>query len=190
MRSPDSLLTTEAIRVVKAMPKWTPGQQDGKQVRVRYVLPVTFRLTDDDHVKSIDKAGNTTQSNPVAPVRAYGDMLFIYDGNVIEYESIKDLPTSEIAVGSMLIVKEGEVYEQYLKQYPKAKNGVVILNSYSTKDQLWVVDGVPMTGDELEEKYPTGFEPKFQQLHKDAETLAKYSQYPQARKGVNVVRMK
>lgn len=36
-------LNDEAIRVVKAMPKWKPGTQDGKPVRVRYVLPVTYK---------------------------------------------------------------------------------------------------------------------------------------------------
>ena len=34
----------EAIRVVKAMPKWTPGSQRGKPVKVFYTLPVTFKL--------------------------------------------------------------------------------------------------------------------------------------------------
>jgi protein TonB len=34
----------EAIRVVKAMPKWTPGKQRGKPVRVQYNLPVAFIL--------------------------------------------------------------------------------------------------------------------------------------------------
>ena len=37
-------LTTEAERVVASMPKWTPGMQDGKAVRVKSVIPVTFRL--------------------------------------------------------------------------------------------------------------------------------------------------
>jgi protein TonB len=35
----------EAIRVVKSMPKWTPGYQKGKAVRVRYNLPILFKLT-------------------------------------------------------------------------------------------------------------------------------------------------
>lgn len=35
-------LDAEALRVIGAMPKWTPGRQDGKAVRVRYTLPVTF----------------------------------------------------------------------------------------------------------------------------------------------------
>lgn len=37
-------LADEAIRVVKAMPKWNPGSQDGKLVRVRYILPFRFKL--------------------------------------------------------------------------------------------------------------------------------------------------
>lgn len=38
------LFVDEAFRVVDGMPKWTPGQKDGKAVAVRYVLPFTFRL--------------------------------------------------------------------------------------------------------------------------------------------------
>lgn len=34
----------EAVRVVKSMPRWTPGKQNGKVVRVAYTLPITFRL--------------------------------------------------------------------------------------------------------------------------------------------------
>ena len=37
-------LKVEAERVVRAMPKWTPGKQDGKAVNVRFTLPVVFRL--------------------------------------------------------------------------------------------------------------------------------------------------
>ena len=44
VRSVDPSLDKEAIRVVSAMPKWTPGRQRGKTVRVKYSLPVTFRL--------------------------------------------------------------------------------------------------------------------------------------------------
>lgn len=34
---------TEAVRVVSSMPKWKPGMQRGEKVRVRYLLPITFR---------------------------------------------------------------------------------------------------------------------------------------------------
>lgn len=44
LRSVQPSLDKEAIRVVKSMPKWTPGKQNGKPVRVRFNLPVMFKL--------------------------------------------------------------------------------------------------------------------------------------------------
>lgn len=44
LRSVDPSLDREAVRVVKSMPKWTPGKQNGSAVRVKYQVPVTFRL--------------------------------------------------------------------------------------------------------------------------------------------------
>lgn len=45
LRSPDQHLADEAVRVVKSMPKWKPARQGNKPVRMRYVLPVMFRLS-------------------------------------------------------------------------------------------------------------------------------------------------
>lgn len=42
--SSDVYLDKEAVRVVESMPKWKPGKQAGKAVRVRFTLPVMFRL--------------------------------------------------------------------------------------------------------------------------------------------------
>lgn len=38
-------LDKEALRVVKSMPNWTPGRQDGRAVNVQHTLPITFRLS-------------------------------------------------------------------------------------------------------------------------------------------------
>lgn len=46
MRSPHEALSQEAIRIVKSMPKWKPGGVNGKIKKVKYVLPITFRLTE------------------------------------------------------------------------------------------------------------------------------------------------
>lgn len=43
-RSVDPELDAEALRIVKAMPNWTPGTQDGKPVNVKYTIPVIFSL--------------------------------------------------------------------------------------------------------------------------------------------------
>ena len=44
VKSVDPSLDKEATRVVKGMPHWIPGKQNGSAVRVKYTVPVTFRL--------------------------------------------------------------------------------------------------------------------------------------------------
>jgi TonB family protein len=44
VRPINEALDAEAVRIIKAMPVWTPGTQKGKAVRVKYTLPINFRL--------------------------------------------------------------------------------------------------------------------------------------------------
>jgi periplasmic protein TonB len=44
VRGVDSSLDKEAVRVIQGMPKWIPGKQGGKPVRVKFTLPIIFRL--------------------------------------------------------------------------------------------------------------------------------------------------
>ncbi|RHN09545.1 M56 family metallopeptidase [Bacteroides intestinalis] len=48
IRAVDPDLDGEAVRVISTMPKWKPGTQRGKPVRVKYTVPVMFRLPDED----------------------------------------------------------------------------------------------------------------------------------------------
>lgn len=48
VKSVDPELDAEALRIVKAMPNWTPGTQDGKPVDVNYTIPVVFSLYKED----------------------------------------------------------------------------------------------------------------------------------------------
>jgi Ca-activated chloride channel family protein len=41
-------MNEEAIRLIKAMPKWTPAQQDGKPIETTFTLPIQFSLSDDE----------------------------------------------------------------------------------------------------------------------------------------------
>jgi TonB family protein len=52
-------LNNEAVRVIKMMPNFKPGRQQGKAVRVAYVLPIVFKLTDVDPI--------VTKINPQVP---------------------------------------------------------------------------------------------------------------------------
>ena len=58
VRSIDPLLDKEAVRVIQSMPNWEPGAQRGENVRVRFTLPVVFRLQGD---------GNKASGTPPPP---------------------------------------------------------------------------------------------------------------------------
>lgn len=47
IRSSHELLSKEALRVLKFMPRWIPGRENGQAIRVRYTIPFTFRLVPD-----------------------------------------------------------------------------------------------------------------------------------------------
>ena len=48
----DSLLDKEAVRVISSMPKWTPGMQGEDTMRVRYAMPIPFRLKETEVEKT------------------------------------------------------------------------------------------------------------------------------------------
>ena len=58
-----SSLDEEALRVVSNMPKWTPGKQNGQAVRVKYSVPVSFRLGNKEatNVKGTDTPAESAE---------------------------------------------------------------------------------------------------------------------------------
>ena len=107
LRGIDSALDAEAIRVISAMPKWKPGRQKGKEVDVKYTVPVMFRLPDGSQSASSKAADD-------------GNMpLILVDGR--EYtEELSKLPSSSIAFMKVLLGDEG------VAQYgEKARHGVI-----------------------------------------------------------------
>jgi len=44
VRKVSPLLDAEALRLIHIVPKWIPGMQSGKKARVRYVIPISFRI--------------------------------------------------------------------------------------------------------------------------------------------------
>ena len=77
VRSVDPLLDAEALRVVRSMPNWTPGKQRGKEVRVRFTLPVTFRLDGGEESKPVEV-------KQVVKAPTQGDEIF----NVVEEQAM------------------------------------------------------------------------------------------------------
>lgn len=60
--SPDASLSEEVIRILKNSPTWAPGRNDGKNVRVAFVLPISFRTigSSDDSVELKSDAESVT----------------------------------------------------------------------------------------------------------------------------------
>ena len=112
----------EAVRVVKAMPKWKPGIKDGKPVRVSYMMPINFKLTDDTPTKSVKKTeANKPDMKPNAdgvyqiveemPCFPGGDQkLMEYIANNINYpQEARDKGIEGRVFIGMVIEKDGSV---------------------------------------------------------------------------------
>lgn len=75
----------EAVRVVKQMPNWTPGRQDGKPVNVKFNLPIRFDLNDSDPAAKAADSGKKD-----AFVRERFDHFYV-DGEEVPYATFKQL---------------------------------------------------------------------------------------------------
>ena len=101
IRSVCEPLDKEALRVIKEMPKWTPGKQNGKAVDVKYVIPVSFNIgtitpkPNSAANKEENKQPNTT--------------LYIVDGKRID--NINTLKPDQIS--SLQIFKDAENIKKY-----------------------------------------------------------------------------
>ena len=117
-------LDAEALRVVNAMPKWKPGMQDGKAVRVKYTLPITFRLTDkNDNVETKSESEPFIRLNPNEP---NSNPLVIVDGKEIPMSELQSIDKNTI--DHIDVLKDKASCELY---GDKGKNGVIIITTKS-----------------------------------------------------------
>ena len=124
VKSVDPLLDAEAIRVISAMPNWIPGKQNGKVVRVKYTVPLSFNLDgggeevdrlcrEDGTIVEIDiEKGDTTIAKP----------LFIVDGKVMDGRKVYAINPKTI---ERYYMQNGQ--EAIDKYGDKAKDGVILI---------------------------------------------------------------
>ncbi len=136
MRSVNPLVDDEAVRVVQAMPKWKPGLQKGKPVRVSYLLPITFKLNEGvkspeeqaeqalEKAKKPDKDGVylIAETMPEYPGGMDGLRTFIQE-NLSVPEKYKDMDTkAEYRVFVQFVVAEdGSITKVELKKPEPSK---------------------------------------------------------------------
>jgi TonB family protein len=96
VRSVDPLLDAEAVRVVSSMPKWKPGKQKGKEVNVKYNLPISFKLK-----------GNSKSADAKSDDKGVGmdEAYVLVDGVEMTMAEMKALSLEKIA--SIDVLKDG-----------------------------------------------------------------------------------
>ena len=111
----------EAVRVVSSLPKWKPGKKDGKPVRVNYMMPIVFKLTEGQPAKKSD-VGNAEmkpdkngvyQMVEEMPKYSGGEQAMMkYVADNIKYpEEAKDQNIAGRVFVSFIVEKDGSIGE-------------------------------------------------------------------------------
>ena len=119
----------EAVRVISAMPKWKPGKQKGKPVRVSYMLPLNFKLNDDQpnqpvKKSDVDKADMKPDKNGVyqiveeMPQYPGGEraMMDYVAKNVVYPKEAQDKEISGRVFVSFVVEKDGSISNVEVKR--------------------------------------------------------------------------
>ena len=147
-----SSLDEEALRVVSAMPNWMPGKQNGQAVRVKYAVPVSFRLKGEDLLSGMS-----------------------------ESTSFKDLtnrlPGAEIDENGKIFINGKEV-KRLVFDGSENDIGIAIVNIMLKDPEHfdYVIDGEPVAVKDLQEKNASKTNPI-----KKIEYVAKDSEHPKDR---------
>ena len=151
LRSVHETLDAEAVRVISSSPKWEPGEQAGKPVKVSYAFPVIFLIRDGEQtvksavgeprdpearnemdgvvVVSYGDSKGTSENGETHSVRirkaagAEGDPIIYLDGEKFS-GNISDIDVS--TVQSMEVLKDAAAVEKYGEE---AKNGVILIKT-------------------------------------------------------------
>lgn len=132
VRSQGEAFDNEALRVINGMPKWIPGMQNGKAVRVKYLLPITFSTTDGDKkIKSVrtidmnDNGGKQPEGKVVsrkAEMFSSEDFVLVVNGKVVE--ALNGIKPSDIE--KVDVKKDAETMKKYNVE---DKQGVMFIST-------------------------------------------------------------
>lgn len=132
VRSQGEAFDNEALRVINGMPKWIPGTQNGKAVRVKYTLPITFSTTDGNKkIKSVrtidmnDNGGKQPEGKVVsrkAEMFSSEDFVLVVNGKVVE--ALNGIKPSDIE--KVDVKKDAETMKKYNVE---DKQGVMFIST-------------------------------------------------------------
>ncbi|WP_455585313.1 TonB family protein [Bacteroides sp.] len=134
-RSVDPELDKEALRLVGNMPNWTPGEQKGKAVSVKYTLPISFILDKGSSGKMNKSSSKIKTDNP----------LFIVDGKELDSNILNAINPNWIKEISVL--KDASATALYGS---RGKNGVVVV-TLMTQDEYQAKENKKTLGDKIDD---------------------------------------
>ena len=119
VRGIDPHLDAEAVRVIKGMPKWTPGTYRGEKVKIKYTLPVNFKLDGEKKIQIVSTPNFDSKNPP----------LIVLDGNIMPSNfNISNLKPENIE--KIDVLKDASATAIY---GDKGKNGVIIVHTKKVK---------------------------------------------------------
>lgn len=130
VRSVDKSIDAEALRVISAMPKWLPGYQNGKAVKVRYTVPVTFRLTGESRKIQSAGAGNDntnvkiSSGNNNVNISFKDTRYYVINGVHVDAAEVKKISADKIK--EIVVLKGEKAIEKFGEQ---ARDGAIVVTT-------------------------------------------------------------
>jgi TonB family protein len=115
LRSLDPSCDKEAVRVIKMLPEWIPGEQNGEKVAVYYTLPISFKLKSQQVKGSISDFKNA--------------LIIIDDKATAEDFNINSIQPTNIESISVLKPDSDKVQGLITKYGERAKKGVILIKT-------------------------------------------------------------
>ena len=135
VKSVNPQLDAEALRVISAMPNWTPGTQNGQTVRVKYAVPISFRLKGDESPNAVgtftpNAEGSfiPTDSKSLSAedlIKRLPGAKIDKDGNV----TINGKPVKKILVDGKDVIKEGSLKDPIKVKLDETGNMLITTKS-------------------------------------------------------------
>ncbi len=104
VKSVSPALDAEALRIVNAMPNWTPGRQNGKPVRVKYTVPLSFKLKGNaDNAADGGVVKETIEKDLAQKVK---NLVIVVDGKEVPEGEINNYLSSPEKIQSITVIKD------------------------------------------------------------------------------------
>lgn len=148
MKSVSPSLDAEAIRVLANMPRWTPGMQRGEAVPVKFTVPVTFKLDNQDKATSQTTAGSPTMPGNVSFNKSLENVLIVIDEKVASQQEFSALKPQNIE--RIEVIKEDSKAQEIFRKYGvfDKKEGVIMIKTKVWNDEPTVT----LSADKMDSK--------------------------------------